>query len=73
MDGAIFREPMILECVDGEHILLANDPNECVRQIVRFLRDDHLHSTLAAKSRALAHERYRWKAIGRKLIETHLT
>jgi glycosyltransferase involved in cell wall biosynthesis len=62
-----------LECVDGQHILLADDPLTFARRICQLLSDRDLHDRLSRNSRRLAESTYDWRAIGKRLVETYAT
>jgi glycosyltransferase involved in cell wall biosynthesis len=60
-----------IDCVDGEHLLFADTPEEQAAAISRVLSDDELARTLGAAGRRLASERYDWPLIGRGLVEIY--
>lgn len=60
-----------IECVDGEHLLLADSAEEQAAAILRVLRDGELARRLGSAGRALAVERYDWGEIGRGLVEVY--
>ncbi|MDE0891288.1 MAG: glycosyltransferase family 4 protein [Planctomycetota bacterium] len=60
-----------IDCVDGEHLLLADTPEEQAAAISRLLADDELARSLGAAGRSLASERYDWPLIGRGLVEIY--
>ncbi len=53
-----------IDCVDGEHLLFADTPEEQAAAIARLLSDDELARSLGAAGRQLASERYAWPLIG---------
>jgi glycosyltransferase involved in cell wall biosynthesis len=58
------------EGLDVEHerdILIADDPPDFARQILRLRRDGQLWQRLSENGRRLIEERYDWKVLGRKL------
>lgn len=57
-----------LEVVDGEHLLLADDPHHFAEATVRLLQDDALRQRLAANARRLIEARYDWAAIGARFV-----
>ena len=57
-----------LDVVDGEHLLLADDPERFTSQTIRLLRDVDLRHRLAANARRLAEQRYDWQQIGQKFV-----
>jgi sugar transferase (PEP-CTERM/EpsH1 system associated) len=61
-----------LEVVDGQHLLLADEPAAFAERAVRLLRDPALRRLLATNARALVESRYDWEEIGgrfRGLVE----
>lgn len=57
-----------LDVVDGEHLLLADDPQRFAAAVLRLLADDALAARLAANARHLVEQRYDWDAIGRRFV-----
>lgn len=57
-----------LKVVDGEHLLLADDPQRFAEQVVALLADTDLRARLAANARRLVEQRYDWDAIGRRFV-----
>jgi glycosyltransferase involved in cell wall biosynthesis len=47
-----------LEVVDGEHLLVAEDPSEAVRALVRLLTEDDTWRRLSEAGRELIRTRY---------------
>lgn len=65
-----------LEAVDGQHLLLADDPQRFADAVLRLLADDVLAARLRRNARQLVEERYDWDAIGRRfaaLVEQTVT
>ncbi|VAV85704.1 Glycosyl transferase, group 1 [hydrothermal vent metagenome] len=56
---------------DGEDILIADTPEEFARQTLRLLGDGSLRERLAVKARKLVEERFSWKMIGEKLLDSY--
>lgn len=52
-----------LDVVDGEHLLVADEPDAFAAACVRLLADPDLRARLARNARARWAERYRWDAI----------
>jgi glycosyltransferase involved in cell wall biosynthesis len=50
-----------LEVVDGEHLLLAEDPGALAAATLRLIEDDDLAERLARQARSLVLERYDWR------------
>lgn len=65
-----------LDVADGEHLLLADDPQRFADAVLRLLADDVLAARLRRNARQLVEERYDWDAIGRRfaaLVEQTVT
>ena len=56
-----------LEATPGEHILIADQPEEFADAVVRLLTDDALHDRLSVNGRCLVKEQYDWVSIGSQL------
>jgi glycosyltransferase involved in cell wall biosynthesis len=52
-----------LEAVDGEHLLLADDPHRFAASCVALLREPALRRRLVARSRQLVEQKYAWGPI----------
>lgn len=57
-----------LDVVDGEHLLLADDPQRFAAAVLRLLADDALAARLAANARHLVEQRYDWDTLGRRFV-----
>lgn len=57
-----------LDVVDGEHLLLADDPQRFAAAVLRLLADDALAARLAANARRLVEQRYDWDTLGRRFV-----
>lgn len=57
-----------LDVVNGEHLLLADDPERFACQTIQLLSDVDLRHRLAANARRLAEQRYDWPQIGQKFV-----
>ena len=55
---------------DGEHLLIADTPDDVAAATVRLLNDRRLGVQLGACGRALAVERYAWDVVARGLLDT---
>ena len=62
-----------LAAVDGENILIRDDPKQFARAVVDVLQDPALRSRLAAHGRRTAEERYSWDIIGRAMNHTYFS
>ena len=58
-----------LDAVDGEHLLLADDPEAFARRTVELLGNPALRHDLAANARRLVEDRYDWAAIGQRFVD----
>jgi sugar transferase (PEP-CTERM/EpsH1 system associated) len=58
-----------IEGVDGEHFLLADEPEQFAQAVVRLLRDKQAMRKLGAAARKRAEERYAWPILGQRLAE----
>jgi glycosyltransferase involved in cell wall biosynthesis len=57
-----------LDVTDGEHILLADEPEAFAERTLQLLGDAALRRRLAANARRLVEERYDWEQIGRRFV-----
>lgn len=60
-----------IDARDGEHVLLADTPEDFAQAIVRVFNDDELAGRLGSAGRQLVEERYGWEQITRQLIAAH--
>ncbi len=51
------------DLVDGEHLILADQPDAFARAVVDLLRDDSRRASLGAAAARLVRERYDWSAV----------
>lgn len=56
-----------IDVVPGQHVLLADTPDEFVQQIGRLCSDAELFSSLARNGRRFVERRYSWNVIGERL------
>jgi glycosyltransferase involved in cell wall biosynthesis len=61
-----------LQAIDGENILIRDDPRDFAKAILAVLEDPALARRLTACGRATVERVYSWDVIGRDLIETYL-
>jgi glycosyltransferase involved in cell wall biosynthesis len=61
-----------LEAIDGENILIRDDPKDFARAILAVLEDRALARRLRECGRATVERVYGWDVIGRELIATYL-
>ena len=62
-----------LEAVDGNNVLIRDDPKAFAHAILAVLEDDALRRRLGRCGRATAERLYSWDRIGEGLIDTYLT
>jgi sugar transferase (PEP-CTERM/EpsH1 system associated) len=62
-----------LSLKNGKHVVLAETPDDFVRQIERVLSNATLRVSLAAAGRAIVERTYSWNVIGRSLIAAYET
>jgi glycosyltransferase involved in cell wall biosynthesis len=61
-----------LEAVDGENILIRDDPNEFATGVRALLEDGGLRRRLGQAGRATVERLYSWDIVGETLIDTYL-
>lgn len=52
---------------DGEHLLLADEPQVFADRVIRLLRDQELRGRLAVQARKLVEEQYDWEIVYRSM------
>jgi glycosyltransferase involved in cell wall biosynthesis len=55
--------------VDGEHLLLADDPKTFTNRTMELLCNDFLRQRVTANARRLVEERYDWAQIGKRFVD----
>ncbi len=60
-----------LHAVDGENILIRDDPGDFAAAVVEVLRDDRLRRRLEINARETACDRYSWDIIGAELVREY--
>lgn len=58
-----------IEARDGEHLLLADTPDELARAVLRVLGEPGLAARLAAAGRALVEREYAWPALAERMAD----
>jgi len=58
-----------IDAVSGEHLLIADTPDEFAHAIARVLQDQSLRRRLASAARSLVEERYSWSGIGARFVD----
>ena len=62
-----------LHAIDGENILIRDEPRFFARAIADVLQDESLRHRLAEGGRATVERLYAWPAIGQQMIDTYLS
>lgn len=62
-----------LAAVDGENILIRDEPAQFAEAILAVLEDDALRSRLGERGRATAERLYSWNVVGDRMTETYLS
>jgi glycosyltransferase involved in cell wall biosynthesis len=60
-----------LDVVDGEHLLIADTPEQFAEKTVRLLRDRQLYQYISANGRQLVESHYGWDKIAERLMEVY--
>ncbi len=60
-----------LDVIDGEHLLIADDPEQFAKKTVLLLSDEALRQRITDKARKLVETRFDWSVIGRKLLQIY--
>jgi sugar transferase (PEP-CTERM/EpsH1 system associated) len=60
-----------LEVVDGEHLLIADGPEQFAEKTVRLLTDGLLYQRIVAEARQLAVAKYDWDVIAKQLLDIY--
>jgi sugar transferase (PEP-CTERM/EpsH1 system associated) len=60
-----------LDVAGGEHLLLADDPDEMAKHVLHLMADPALRARIGAAGRSLAVERYGWAAAAARLETFH--
>lgn len=58
-----------LEVIDGEHLLIADEPEEFADMVVRLLLDSGLRHRLGANAYRLIEEKYNWAVVMPKFLD----
>jgi polysaccharide biosynthesis protein PslH len=57
-----------LDVIDGEHLLIADEPQAFATAVTRLLTDEELRHKLVRNARQCVVERYDWKSIGQQFV-----
>jgi sugar transferase (PEP-CTERM/EpsH1 system associated) len=60
-----------LDVVDGEHLLIADTPEQFAEKTVRLLRDRALYRSICANARRLVEAQYGWDRIAERLTDVY--
>jgi glycosyltransferase involved in cell wall biosynthesis len=60
-----------LDVVDGEHLLVADNPQDFANCIIRLLKDKSLYKRIATNARELVVSTYDWDIIAKKLQDIY--
>ena len=60
-----------LDVVDGEHLFIADTPEQFAQKTVRLLLDRHLSQYMCANARRLVEAHYGWDRIARRLTDVY--
>jgi glycosyltransferase involved in cell wall biosynthesis len=60
-----------LDAINGEHLLIADQPEQFAEQTVRLLTDRHLYQHIASRGRQLVESRYDWDQIAGRLMDVY--
>jgi glycosyltransferase involved in cell wall biosynthesis len=60
-----------LEVVDGEHLLIADSPEQFAEKTVRLLTDRQLYQHISTNGRQVVEARYDWDKIAERLMEVY--
>jgi polysaccharide biosynthesis protein PslH len=60
-----------LDVVDGEHLFIADHPDEFANKTVRLLSDEALRQSITSRARDLVVSRYDWDIIAKQLMKVY--
>lgn len=60
-----------LEVVDGEHLLIADSPEQFAEKTVRLLSDPQLYKHISTEGRNLVLAKYDWNVIAERMMQTY--
>lgn len=60
-----------LDVIDGEHLLIADNPKQFAEKTLRLLTDRQLYQHISANGRQLVETRYDWDKIAGRLMEIY--
>jgi glycosyltransferase involved in cell wall biosynthesis len=59
-----------LAVVPGEHLVVADQPEEFAQAVVAFLKNAEMRKAFGAAGRALVEAEYSWECSGERLLQT---
>jgi polysaccharide biosynthesis protein PslH len=62
-----------LDVIDGEHLLVAESPEQFSKQILRILNEKGLYRHIAAQARQLVVSKYNWDSIAQQLMDIYVS
>jgi sugar transferase (PEP-CTERM/EpsH1 system associated) len=62
-----------LDVVDGEHLLIANNPDRFVERTLSLLMDEGLRRHITTQARSLVEKLYDWDVISSRLLQVYTT
>ena len=60
-----------LNVIDGEHLLIADEPDQFAEKTIRLLSDQELYQHLAINGRKLVEDQYDWDKVAGKLMQVY--
>ena len=60
-----------LDVLDGQHLLVADEPEKFAEQIIRLLRDSSLCNRIVREARKLVEEKYDWDVIAEQSLKAY--
>lgn len=58
-----------LDVINGQHLLIADEPQQFAKQTIRLLTDTALYDSIAGQARELVEEKYDWDVIADQSLE----
>ena len=77
LEAMALRKPVVTSSLgaggidgkDGEHFLVADDPEDMAEKIFDLLEDEKRRRSISEKARALIEEKYTWDKLGEQLLK----
>ena len=61
-----------LDVVDGEHLLVADEPEDLAESTISLLKDANLYQKMACQARQLVVSHYEWDSIAEQLLQVYV-